>query len=183
MEGLPKKNTEKRYLYHRVPDDMKGNIIYPLNELKNIHPDLYLSKAIKYKGREDVMDNLIKSLEAKWNDVIFMSAVDPKELKEELIKAGMKPKEFKFFQIDPTKLDLQKTKVFLFKENNRKIFDDEFTDFKLEDLEKYSIIPEKSKNYFKESFAKNGNALMFAFIPHILHKGSIDISDFPVITV
>lgn len=191
MEGLLKKNTEqnkeKKYLYHKVPDDLKGNIIYPLNELKNIHPDLYLYKAEKYKGREEVMNLIIEGLECKWNDVLFMTAVNPKELKEELIKAGMHPKEFKFFQIDPEKLDLSKTKVFLFKEGTSKkkpLMDkDEYADFKLEDLEKHSIIPEKTKDYFKNQYENKNHPLMFAFIPHILHKGPIDISDFPVITV
>ena len=50
QENLNGANKEKKYLYHRVPDNLKGNIIYPLNELKDIHPDLYISNKENYKG-------------------------------------------------------------------------------------------------------------------------------------
>lgn len=184
MEAAPK----KKYLYHKVPEDLKGNIIYPLNELKNIHPDLYLSKSAKYKGRERLMEELIHNLECKWNDVLFLSPVSPEDLKKALNEAGFFPKEMKFFQIDPELLEKEKTSIFLFKESDIKHKEDDYKEFNLNDLEKYSIINQKTKDYFKERreiSTKEGIAhyMTFAFIPHILHKGPIDISDLPVITV
>lgn len=186
MEGAP----NKKYLYHKVPADLKGNIIHPLNELKDIHPELYSSKLKKYENRDGVMKYLIKDLECKWNDVVHMSPIHPKDLKEALLDAGFQPKEMKFFQIDPEKLDLEKTKVFLFKElrdkKSGKLNDDEIVNFKLEDLDKYSIISEKTKAYYKKIVNNHDNTkMLFAFIhvPHILHKGSIDISNLPIITV
>ena len=36
------------FLYHRVPVNMEGSILYPLNQLKNLHPDIYVEHVKKY---------------------------------------------------------------------------------------------------------------------------------------
>jgi len=57
------------HLYHRVPADLKGHILYPLNQLKSIYPSLYDTKATTYQGREAVMQARIPLLNCLWNDV------------------------------------------------------------------------------------------------------------------
>jgi hypothetical protein len=89
----------KKYLYHMVPNDMTGSVLQPLNTLKESHPDLYVSKAEKYKGREHLMDIMIPTLECKWNDVLHFSPIHPQELKEAFEEAGMKWSERKFFNL------------------------------------------------------------------------------------
>lgn len=181
-----KETPSKKYLYHMVPKDLRGNVLHPLNDLQNIHPDLYLAKVTKYQGRESVMEKIIPTLECKWNDVLFFSPVDPKELKDALVEAGMEPREMSFYQIDPELLDPSKTTIYLF---NRDLPPEQidtlvnYTEYNPKDLEKHSKIPEKTKLYFLEEFKKNKRPLMFIGIPHILHKGPLDISDLPVITV
>ena len=49
----------KHYLYHWVPNDMVGDTLYPLNELKKTHSDLYEQKVSKYIGSEKVMKQVI----------------------------------------------------------------------------------------------------------------------------
>ncbi|MBK8551651.1 MAG: hypothetical protein IPL53_11555 [Ignavibacteria bacterium] len=68
------------YLYHRVPKNLRGNVLYPLNTLKEIHPDLYEQQASKYAGREHITCQIIPILNCLWNDVLHFSAVNPEEI-------------------------------------------------------------------------------------------------------
>ena len=45
-----KPSNSKIYLYHGVPIDMRNNILYPLNSLKELHVDLYTEKVRKYEN-------------------------------------------------------------------------------------------------------------------------------------
>ena len=40
------------YLFHGRSNEFFGDVIYPLNQLKNINNDLYSAEAAKYRGRE-----------------------------------------------------------------------------------------------------------------------------------
>lgn len=183
MEKEP--TPKKTYLYHRVPEDMKGNILHPLNILKDINPELYLVKAKKYSNREHVMQQFIPTLECAWNDVLHFSVINPKELKEALVESGMKPKEMKFYQIDPSLLDPKNTTIYIFKykEKGDKMNPENFIDYDPDYLDEHTILPETTKNYYKEIFKKGEKPLVFMGVSHILYKGSIDISNLPVITV
>lgn len=189
MEHVPTKTEAqegiKRYLYHMIPVDMQGTVLHPLNTLKDIHPDLYLAKANKYNNRRHIMDQFIPTLEASWNDVLHLSAIDPAELKKALIEAGMEPKEMRFYQINPELLDPKQTTVYLYsnKTGDEKMSIENFTDFDPKKLHEHAELPQVTKEYYKKMFEKGGKPLLFIGVPHILHKGSIDISNLPVVTV
>ena len=176
---------EKNYLYHGVPPDMQGTVLHPLNSLKDKNPELYLSKAEKYKDRKHVMEQFIPTLKCAWNDVLHFSAINPVELKKALVEAGMNPREMKFFQIDPSLLDPRQTTIYLYQEktNEDKMNPKNFVEYDPEKLEEYSALSQYTKDYYKEKFSKGERPLMFVGVPHILHKGSIDVSDLPVIVV
>ncbi len=182
-----KKRKEKIYLYHRVPANMKGDILYPLNALKDMNSDVYLSTVKKYYGRKHIMEQLIPVLECKWNDVLFFSAVKPVDLKQTLAEAGGEPKEMKFYQIDPLLLDPKQTIIYLFKHTSRRIDAkmkiENFAEYDPHDLEKYSALSQFTKDYFKKEFSDGRRPLLFLGVPHILYKGSIDISGLPIIVV
>ena len=40
------------YLFHMVPQNMQGNTLYPLNDLREVNPKIYKEHKKKYKGRE-----------------------------------------------------------------------------------------------------------------------------------
>jgi hypothetical protein len=174
----------RRYVYHRVPAQMWGTTLYPLNILKVKNPGLYSEKAEKYNGREHVMEQIVPTLNTLWNDVLHFTAVHPQELKKSLIEAGMKPKEMKFYQIDPSLFDPKHTTVYLYQDHVlNKVDPDDFTEFDPANLAQYSVIPEKTRQYYKESFSKGELPLMYVGVPHILYKGSIDVANLPTITV
>ncbi len=167
------------YLYHWVPDNMKGDVLYPLNVLKNIDTDIYAAAASKYEGREKLMEYVIPDLNCLWNDVIHLSAVHPSEIKKALTEAGRK-KIFsrQYFEIDPHLLDPQNTVVYLYKNSNvlKKTMEGNYEKFDPDTLKKHSVIPQETKEYYKQSLSEGKNPLLYHRIPHILYKGTIDIS-------
>jgi hypothetical protein len=195
MEQIPefKKVVESKdeninYLYHMVPPDMEGNMLHPLTTLKKTHPHLYIRKAEKYKDRPEIMENFIPTLECMWNDVFHFSPIDPKELKAALVEAGRSPQEMKFYQIDPKLLDTKLTTIYLYRDstkdyNGDRMNSDNFSKYNPNVLGEHATIPEGTKAYYKKMYSKGKKPLLFLGIPHILHKGSLDISDLPVITV
>ena len=167
------------YLYHWVPDNMKGDVLYPLNILKNIDTDIYTAAASKYVGREKVMEQIIPGLNCLWNDVIHLSAVHPSEIKKALAEAGRKkPFSLQYFEIDPHLLDPQNTIVYLYKNNNvlEKNMEGNFEKFDPDNLDMYSVIPNDTKEYYNKAYSEGKNPLLYHIISHILYKGTIDIS-------
>ncbi len=173
----PESQEKKAFLYHMVPEDMRGDVLHPLNKLKDAHPDIYVKEVAKYKGREELMKKEIAMLECIWNDVMHLVAVNPQELKKALLAAGMEPKEMRFYQIDPEMLNPEKTTIYLYQEGK-----DSFLAYDPKNLAERASLPEETKAYFKETIQKGEKPLLFIGVPHILHKGSIDISKLPVIT-
>ena len=176
---------KKIYLYHMVPADMQGKVLHPLNSFKDTNPELYLSKAGEYDDRKHIMELFIPTLECLWNDVLHFSAIDPAELKQALVEAGGEPREMKFYQIDPSLLDPNKTTIYLYKEkeNEDGMNPENFTEYDPEKLEEHSALSQATKDYYKGEYSKGERPMFFVGVPHILHKGSIDISDLPVIIV
>lgn len=187
MEG-----PAKQHLYHMVPDDMKSDengreVLYPLNMLKEKFPELYEVKAEKYsisEYRKTIPEKLIPTLEkAAWGDVLQLTAIHPEDLKKALVEAGYDPKELKFYQVDPALLDPEKTTVYLYREDIEDEIGENFAAFDAEKLSEYSGVPEKTKEHYKEKFVQGQKPFLFVGVPHVFHKGPIDVSDFPVITV
>lgn len=176
-----------QYIYHKVPENLQGDILYPLNILKREYPDMYARAVEKYKDREHVMRQIIPLFSnCAWNDVVFFMAVNPIDLYAARREAGWPdiPPQ-KFYKIDPTTLDQTKLGVFLFtpKEHSSELARDDFTDYRQEDLEKYTQVPAETLSYFKSEL-KNGTRripLFFRYIPHILYHGEIDVSSAEIV--
>jgi hypothetical protein len=183
---------EKNYLYHMVPKNMKGDILHPLNSLEKDHKEIYDEHVKKYENREAVMDLKVHPLECSWNDVIHLSAVPPEEIKKALEDAyekyGFKKEtleKMSFYKIDPDLLEKENTTIFL----NQNIEpgyipeQEDFISYDSSELKNHSVFPESTKKHYQEEVSKRNRPALFVGIPHIFHKGSINISDFPVITV
>ena len=168
-------------LYHFVPKNMKGDVLYPLNELKDIHPAIYEEAKSKYKGREMVMEQHIPFLNCLWNDVLHLTAVHPNDIK----KALGSERNYKAFVIKPDALEVQKTVVYLYQHKNRalKMVKDNFSQYNPDEVGQYSELPKVTKEYYKEMSEKGELPLLFVHVPHILYKASIDTSDLEIVEV
>jgi len=173
------------YLYHWVPKNMKGNILMPLNVLKKQDLELYNQYFQKYKGRETVTHQYLPTLQCLWNDVLHFTAVHPKDVKDALIESGGSNSiNIECYQIDASILDSEKTTVYFSgdkPENRMKLKNFEKYDYK--NINHYSNIPQKTKDYYKECFSNNKKPLVFHCVPHILYKGTINVSNINIVKV
>lgn len=172
------------YLYHRVRENMRGTVLYPLNRLKEVYPDIYSEAVKKYEGREFVMDYSIPTLNCKWNDALHLTAVHPKEVYDALRDAGFQPSKKRFYKIDPNILDVENSTVYLYKyKRSTKIDNKNFVPFNPDQLSQYETLPEYTKEYFKKMKEEGKRPLIYHGVPHILYKGTLDISNCEIIEV
>jgi hypothetical protein len=160
------------YVYHRVPSEMKGDILYPLNEIKNMYPEMFEKEARKYEGREHIMNDVIPRLNCLWNDVLHFSPVPIIFIKTALAELG---KDFhaEYFKVPAVIFNPEKTVIYLNGEIP-KMDPSNWLPYDSAQVSQYAEMPESTKKYYREKLEKNEQPLLYAKIPHILYKGSID---------
>ncbi len=167
-------------LYHFVPPNMRGNVLYPLNAMKEVYPDIYREAYGKYEGREHVTAQRIPGWDCLWNDVLFLTVLDPAIIKRTLAELGAPHlREFDYYEIDPHQLDPEKAMVYLYPPRppeDREMHPEDFIPYNPESLERYATLPEATREYFKFRLKNDKKLLWFVFVPHILYRGTIDIS-------
>ena len=165
-------------VYHFVPHNLTGNILYPLNVLKDKHPDLYAAHARKYQGRQHLMTTKMPILDCLWNDVLHFSPVHPGTIRDALIKTGHRWQSTCWFVIN--------TKTCNFTADNSIFYfpgkTPSWRHFKPFDTGKIAgmrNLTEETITYYEQCARDNKRPLLFAHIPHILYKGNIqlDIAD------
>ncbi len=174
------------YLYHLVPEGMRGAVLYPLNQLKEVYPEAYEAQAKKYHGRESTMLQKIPRLDCLWNDALHLTAVHPQEVKDAMLAAGKESSWMKsYYQIDAASLVSENASVYLYvsAKTREGASESEFIAYAPEDVSTYARLPQGTKDYYKEVIVKGGKPLLFHLVPHILYKGEIDVKDAPIITV
>ncbi|HEY1074819.1 MAG TPA: hypothetical protein VGE59_03940 [Patescibacteria group bacterium] len=175
------------YLYHMVPKDLVGDILYPLNKLKLLDPELYDKKTKKYQGREYQLELKVPPLNCLWNDVLHLSPIHPQEVVDTLKACGdTGPYTHRCYQIDPYFLDKELTTVFLYSKpkERRPRFEvpaDDFIDYDPNKIEQYAHYSQLTKDYFCRMYADGKYPLLYHFVPHILYKGTINVSNLPII--
>ncbi len=171
------------YLYHLVPENMQGEILYPLNELKKIYPKAYKEHVKKYEDRKYLLKEKVPFLNCLWNDVLHLTAVNPITINKTLEEIGFKPPIRKWFKINPRDLVKDNTLVFLFERARKITTKKDYEWFDISKIKKYSELSQKTINYYESSYKNNERPLLFNYVPHILYKGSINISKLEIITV
>lgn len=172
------------YLYHRVPVGMVGTILYPLNILKEIQPELYIHHRKKYDGREELLTAEVPPLNCLWNDVIHMTAVSPLELKMNLALAGIEYEPQSWFKIPVSKIEGDKSIAFIYRRDIG--LKPEFKQYEKFDplrMDVYRTVPPETIEQYKRKKAEGLIPLNFHLVPHVLYKGEIDIADCEIVTV
>ena len=177
------------YIYHIKPVRMFGNILYPLNTLREINKDTYEFHASKYMGRETLMEQKIPVLNCLWNDVLHCSPIDLRIIYKALIRTGHKVRNNEFFKIP---IVLLKNIKFVKYKFEKELFDREkkaYSVLTTEDIEPLTIgsyrelnkLPDKTIELYKWCAENNrGIPLLFRYIPHIFVKGNIPIKEVDV---
>lgn len=172
------------YLYHRVPKNMSGQILYPLNTLKETHPEVYAEHVKKYEGREQLLVATVPPLNCLWNDVLHFTAVAPHELKENLAKARIEIAPQTWYKVPADLIKGPNSIVFIYRRDlgmmpNFK----EYEPFDVSRMSIYRSVPIETIDYYKEEKAKDKRPLLFHLVPHILYKGTLDTGGLEIVTV
>ncbi len=167
------------YLYHHVPQSQNGEVIYPLNQLKEKFPDIYSMQSAKY---DDIQE---KDVEIPgfgyWNDCINLMPVNPGLVKSELEKYGHDTSwGWRFYRIDAEKLDTSKLTIMIMSEYDG-VFERDFVQFNKDNFDKYCHIGDVTRVLFQEAKDKGEQPNTFARVPHVLYKGSISTKGLEVI--
>lgn len=163
---------------------MRGTILHPLNALKGMHPDVYEREVSKYADRLHVMQQALPTLGVAWNDVLHFSAVQPQQVKQALIESGIDAPQRRYYEINPHTLDPELTTIYLDDETESGVLRaEQFLPFDPDRLHEHALLPEYTKAYYREMAEQGKLPLRFKGVPHILHKGPVDVSGAPIITV
>jgi hypothetical protein len=176
-----------KYLYHFIPSDMRGEVLYPLNEVRDRWPDVYESAAAKYVGREYLMNERIPILNCLWNDVLHFSTLDPRVILEGIRKIDGKGKTKRqhFLRVRAEKLDGMPAVVMGFGEikvgDTFSTSNAEFSAYQSHSFVELSEVPFRTIEYWKQAYASGKPLLMFNFVPHVLLRSPFEISDGEII--
>ena len=102
------------YIYHSIPEDLQGNQLIPLSDMRSLRPDLYAKYLEKYKGREEILERKIPLLNCSWNEVVHLLPLHPHTLFELQKELGLiqEVPDYSYFQIDSSLLKTDQAVVY-----------------------------------------------------------------------
>lgn len=181
-------------IYHMIPRNFIGNILYPLNQLKTRLPEIYTVQAQKYVGREILMQRKIPLLDCLWNDVLHFSPVYPRKIRDALVSVEFQWNVRPWFAVNPINSGFCRENAVIFLNTppddptqfgNFDFPEADFIPFSPEQLEKLveMEVPSATLEYLQ--FAKNNGErpVLFNYVPHVFYQGAIDISDVEIVSL
>lgn len=170
------------FVYHNVPDLMVGTELVPLNQMTDDMSGIKTKNLKKYEGREEILERQVPLLNCAWNDVLQFTPVHPQKVFELQVEMGLIPKvhDAKFFEIPIESFDLDKTAVFFKTAPGEENVTVQW--LKDVDFDTLTEIPEATINYYKSLIGSGELPFNYQYIPHILFKGSLDVSNLKRIT-
>lgn len=171
------------YVYHGVPENMEGNELIPLNQMKESYPELYALHLTKYEGREEILERRIPLLNCLWNDVIQFLPLHPRKVFELQVELGLisEVPPYKFFAIDPKLFNPEKAVVFFKSAPGEENV--EIRWLRDVDLAEIQEIPQATIDYYKSLVGSRELPFNYQFVPHVVYAGSIDVSGSQIITI
>lgn len=162
---------------------MKGSELIPLNIMLEVDAELRAKYLEKYKGREEILERKIPLLDCLWNEVVQLLPLHPKQLFTLQQQLGIVAEipDYKYFQIDVSKLDPAKTVVY-FKTapGEENVTVKWLSEVNLDDLQS---IPPATENYYKGMVGTGEPVFNYQFVPHVVYGGTIDVSGAEIISL
>jgi hypothetical protein len=192
-------------VYHGVPREMVGQILYPLNQLAALAPQAYELQRSKYLGREAVLDARISSDGLLFNDTVHCAPLHPYRLFAARRRLGFGPPSAQerrdsppsafsglFFAVPLERVAAQRVLWYRWQKpwiNGYPNEDvpltpplDEFEPFDHRRYRELAEVTEAHLAYLRRLKQEGKRGLLFPHIPHVLVAGPIDTSGLPVIS-
>ena len=170
-------------LYHLVPEDVRGDTLHPLGELRVRFPDVYERAWRKYADREHVPSQPVPILGCRWMDVLHLTPVHPVELKEALEPLGLEYPR-RFYEVDPLLLDPDRTVIFaqpIDDPRSNRFSPAHWHRYDGELVRRHRELPQATKAYYRAQVAAGRRPLLFPGVAHVLYRGSLDSRRLPVL--
>ena len=163
-----------KFVYHMAPADFRGTTLYPLNQLRSIHPDLYEAGRQRYVGRERIMQAVIPSLGVLWNDVVHCAPIHPARVRAALAETGNRTRDRRWFKIPGDRLEGLPVVWYSYKSVPDRL-DSDFESFDPARYQELHELPPETQAYYAECSRAGRPPLLFHLVPHVLVAGPIDV--------
>jgi hypothetical protein len=184
------------FVYHMIARDFRGTVLYPLNGLAEVYPEVYAREAPKYVGRESVISYRVPHLDAAWADTVNLSTLDPRLLLAARERLGIPSSNLLQRRILRIPIDhLAGHRLVRYSGLTRWINSSPGEDvpavppaheFEPIDPALYretTEVPAAHLAYLVECQAAGRRPLGFVHVPHVLALGAIDVADLEPIDV
>ena len=180
-------DTKTRFVYHHVPVNLTGFVLYPLNQLKHVYPDVGVVQLKKYQGREALMGQRIPRLNCLWNDVLHFSPVHPAKIKAAMEEAGHKvgSRRWRYFEVDSAFFSPENAVIWEYRERQGPPFpinESECLPFEPRLLSKYTEVGKRTRRYYA-GIKPGVRILPYVGIAHVLYKGHLNVEGVKIIEV
>lgn len=167
------------YLYHFVPEDQVGDVVYPLNVLREKHPEIYAKQYAKYDSIQE------KDVEIPgfgyWNDCVNLMPVNPGLVKQELEYFGHNTQwAWRFYKIDADTLD-QSNMIILISLDGADPSKRKFIPFNKANFDEYCKIGEPTRYRYQKAKDQDEQPMTFAGVPHVLYKGYVNTQNLELV--
>ena len=178
------------FVYHLCAPDFRGDVLYPLDGLREALPEIYKRERPKYEGRESVLSFVIPGLGVTWGGTVNLSALDPSHLatarrKLGIALAGLMTRRVLRIPVDriahlPAVRYNSSTHWINSSPGDPNVSltppEHEFLPFSAATYEEVEQVPELHLDYLRRQQSRGERALGFVFVPHVLVASAIDVS-------
>ena len=171
------------YLYHLKPEPMRGDTLYPLNQLKHVDPALYRRQLAKYDDhprRKTLPNRVIPKLDCLWNDVLHFSPVHPCLIYQAWLELGKKLKETTFYRVPVAQVAAHPAVIYTLPQ--KKQLDTNLPESCVEWLDttaftELEVLPPATVEWYARLRRRKQVGGFFVGIPHVLVKGAVKINE------
>ena len=187
-------------VWHAVPRDMVGDVLYPLTQLRAVDPAAYEMQRQKYRGRPAVLEYRVPLVDLHFNAMVHCSPVHPYRMYTARRAAGLPvtarpapPAPFTglFFEIPLERITVHPVLWYAWRvlwANGAPDEDalpeppaEEFEPFDPDRYSPLNDVPDAHRQYLAACKDAGKPALAFVHIPHVLVAGAIDVRDCRVV--
>lgn len=167
------------FVYHLVPRDLRGDMLLPLNRLREDYPDLAEVYTAKYAHRPHVPNLPVPHLDCTRGDVLMFAPVHPEELKAALLESGRTRYPTRFFAVDAARFTPNDTVLYV---PGEKPEDATYTPYTPGCLDPHRVIPDVTRRYFCDT-PQDKPVLLFGGVPHVFYRGTIPLAELTTVEV